>query len=184
MRTTSSLCFAILFCLFFFPSCSEEQDFDQFDDLSITPAIASSIFSVEASEDFINSVSTLSAFYTQTFVFEAFNEQFVAERLLEGNITYDFENSTSKPINIIIEFLDEGGNVLDFESFDIAAGPGEMVSRTVDYGPNGKPLFLLTNTANLRLTGRNLGDNTSVSTEPEAKFIMKSAAEFLFQLVE
>ena len=184
MRPKFSICFQLVMALFLLVSCSEEQDFDQFDDLSITPAVASSIFSFEADEDFINSITTINTFYTQTFVFEAFNEQFVADRLLEGTITYEFENTTSKPINVIVEFLDEGGNVLDFENFNIAAGPNETATRNVDYGPNGKPLDILINTGNIRVTGRNLGDNVSISPEPDAKLTMKSAAEFLFQLVE
>ena len=184
MQPKFSICFTLVMVLFLLNSCSEEQDFDQFDDLSITPAVASSIFSFEADEDFINSITTINTFYTQTFVFEAFNEQFVADRLLEGTITYEFENTTSKPINVIVEFLDEGGNVLDFENFDIVAGPNQTETRNVEYGPNGKPLDILINTGNIRVSGRNLGDNVSVSPEPDAKLTMKSAAEFLFQLVE
>ncbi|MEM9078530.1 MAG: hypothetical protein AAGC43_15925 [Bacteroidota bacterium] len=184
MRPKLSLLFTIVILLFLGISCSDEQDFDQFDDLSITPAVASSIFSFEADEDFINTITTVNTFYTQTFIFEAFSEQFVAERLIEGTITYDFENTTSKPLNIIVEFLDEVGNVLDFENFSIAQGPNETQTRNVAYGPNGKPLDILINTASIRVTGRNLGDNVSVSTEPDAKVTMKSAAEFLFELLE
>ncbi|WP_422860830.1 hypothetical protein ACOKFD_08515 [Flagellimonas sp. S174] len=184
MRPTPSLFLTLVISLFLYLSCSEEQDFDQFDDLEITPAVASSIFSFEADEDFINTVTTVNTFYTQTFIFEAFSEQFVAERLLEGTITYEFANTTSKPLNIIVEFLDAGDNVLDFENFNIAQGPNQTLTRNVEYGPNGKPLDILINTASIRVTGRNLGDNVSVSPEPDAKVTMKSAAEFIFQLVE
>ncbi|WP_240740174.1 hypothetical protein [Flagellimonas allohymeniacidonis] len=163
-------------------ACSDEQDFDQFDDLSITPTLASSIFSVEADEPFINSFTTVNTFYTNTFNFDAFNEEFVAERLLEGTITYEFENTTSKPLIITIEFLDEGGGVLDTEIFDIPAGPAPAFTIEVDYGPGGKPLDILANTSDIRITGINLGDTTSTSTEPDPKIVMKSAAEFLFRL--
>ena len=184
MRPRLSLVFTLVFLLLLCNSCSEEQDFDQFDDLSITPAVASSIFSLEADEAFINTITTVNTFYTQTFIFEAFSEQFVADRLIEGTITYDFENSTSKPLNIIVEFLDEGGMVLDFENFNIAQGPNETLTRNVEYGPNGKPLDILINTTSIRVTGRNLGDNVSVSPEPDAKVTMRSAAEFIFELAE
>ncbi len=184
MRIKSSACFLLVFCLLTIFSCSEEQDFDQIDNLSITPLVASSIFSFEAEEGFINSVPAINTFYSQTFTFDAFNEQFVADRLLEGTITYDFENTTSKPLNIIIEFLDGAGMALDVENFDIAAGPGETLFREVEYGPNGKPLDILINTENIRVTGRNLGDNLSTSPDPDAKIAMQSAAEFLFELTE
>ena len=184
MRPRLSLVFTLVFLLLLCNSCSEEQDFDQFDDLSMTPAVASSIFCLEADEAFINTITTVNTFYTQTFIFEAFSEQFVADRLIEGTITYDFENSTSKPLNIIVEFLDEGGMVLDFENFNIAQGPNETLTRNVEYGPNGKPLDILINTTSIRVTGRNLGDNVSVSPEPDAKVTMRSAAEFIFELAE
>ena len=184
MRHLLSIFVMSVICLSLVLSCSEEQDFDQFDDLTITPAVASSIFSFEADEDFINTISTVNTFYSQTFIFEAFSEQFVAERLIEGTITYEFENTTSKPLNIVVEFLDDGDNVLDFENFNIAQGPGESITQNVDYGPTGKPLDILINTSSIRVTGRNLGDNISVSSDPDAKVTMRSAAEFLFRLVE
>ncbi|PRX53685.1 hypothetical protein [Flagellimonas meridianipacifica] len=184
MRPTLSLLFTLVIPLILCLSCSEEQDFDQFDDLNINPAVASSIFSFVADEDFINTLTAVNTFYTQTFIFEAFSEQFVAERLLEGTITYEFENTTSKPLNIIVEFLDAGDNVLDFENFNIAQGPNETQTRNVEYGPNGKPLDILINTASIRVTGRNLGDTVSVSPEQDARVTMQSAAEFIFELVE
>ncbi|MEZ4811577.1 MAG: hypothetical protein R2819_14550 [Allomuricauda sp.] len=163
-------------------SCVEEQDFDQFDDLSVTPTLASGLLYVESTEDFINSTGVVGSFYTQTFSFDAFSEQYVAERLLEGTITYQIENTTSKRIAFTIEFLDEGGNVLDVEAFDIDPAPSGVLIREVAYGPAGKNLVILTTTSNLRVSGNNLSDTTSTSSEPEPKIIVKSAAEFLFQL--
>lgn len=163
-------------------SCSEEQDFDQFDDLSVTPTVASGLFYLESDEEFINSVSAVRTFYAQTFNFDAFNEQFVAERLLEGTISYELENTTSKTLNITIEFLDEGENVLDIESLSIDPAPAQTQTLEVVYGSGGKSLDILINTSSLRVAGNNLGDATSISSESEPKVIMRSAAEFLFRL--
>ncbi|MEP3386199.1 MAG: hypothetical protein ABJN84_16675, partial [Flavobacteriaceae bacterium] len=107
--------------------CSEEQDFGQFDDLSVTPTLTSSIFYLESDEAFINTISATNVFFSQTYNFDAFTEQFVAERLLEGTITYEFENTTSKQLNIVIEFLDEMANILDAETFDIEAMPTQSL---------------------------------------------------------
>ncbi|NAY92910.1 hypothetical protein GTQ34_13385 [Muricauda sp. JGD-17] len=163
-------------------SCSEEQNFDQFDDLEVTPLLASSILYIESTEDFINTSSVSGAFYSQTVNFDAFNEQFVSERLLEGIIIYEVENTTSKSINFTVEFLDEADNVLDVETFSIDPAPSGVLTREVAYGPAGKSLDILTATSTLRVTGSNLSDTTSTSSEPEPKFIFKSGAEFLFQL--
>lgn len=165
-----------------FQACSDKQDFDQFDDIQITPLVASSLFSVEVAEPFINTIPAVNAFYSETFNFDAFTERFVAESLLEGTISYEIENTTSKPVTLVIEFLDAGGNSLDAERFDIPAAPTALLTRDVAYGPGGKALDILINTTDLRITGVNLGDNTSTSTETDPKISLKSAAEFLVQV--
>ena len=169
----------LLFCMFL--SCSEEQNFDQFEDLSITPTVASGIFYLESDEETINSIPT-GLFYDQFATFEAFNEEFVAERLLEGAITYEIENTTSKRLQVAIEFLDANGNVLDVELFEIEPNLPETSTREVTYGPTGKSLNILIATTELRITAGNLSDDTSVSTASDPKVILRSAAEFLFQL--
>lgn len=172
---------ASIFALILF-SCTEEQDFSQIEDLSVTPTVASGIFYLESDEETINSAGAFNAFYSQTINFDAFNEEFVAERLLEGVIIYEIENTTSKRLRIDIEFLDDAGNELDRETFSIEADPSGTLTREVVFGPGGESLSILANTSNLRVTGRNLGDATSVSSQPEPKIIVRSAAEFLFRL--
>lgn len=176
---TPVLAVMLLFLTF---SCAEKQDFNQFDDLEITPTVASSIFYLESEEQHINAVGGLNTFYSQLVNFEAFSEQFVAERLLEGTITYEIENTTSKDLNIIIEFLDAEGNVLDAQIFDVDPAPAPLFSLEVFYGPGGKSLDILTTTSALRIGANNLGDSTSISTMPEPKLILRSAAEFTFSL--
>ncbi|KAB5485485.1 MULTISPECIES: hypothetical protein [Flagellimonas] len=163
-------------------SCTEEQDFSQIDDLSVTPTLASGIFYLESDEETINSAGGFGTFYSQTINFDAFNETYVAERLLEGVIIYEIENTTSKRADIRIEFLDESGNPLYQEAFTVEANPSETFTREVTYGPGGLNLSILTNTSSLRVTGRNLGDATSVSSHPEPKISLSSAAEFIFRL--
>ncbi|MGX1929852.1 hypothetical protein [Flagellimonas sp. 2504JD4-2] len=163
-------------------SCSEKQDFNQFDDLNVTPTVASSIFYLEAEEQHINDVGVITNFYSQVVEFEAFNEEFVAERLLEGTLSYEVENTTSKELNIAIEFLDETGNVLDVQLFVIQPAPAPLLTVDVFYGPGGKSLEILTTTSALRINATNLGDSTSVSTLPDPKLILRSAGEFMFRL--
>lgn len=56
----------LLWITFFlsFQACSDKQNFDQFDDLQITPLVASSLFAVEVEESFINTITTATAFYS------------------------------------------------------------------------------------------------------------------------
>lgn len=163
-------------------SCTEEQNFDQIDDLTITPTLASGLFYFESDEQTINDTTSTQTFYTQTIDFQAFNETYVAERLLEGTITYEIENTTSKNLQITIEFLDASGNVLDTEIFDIEADPSGIVTREVAYGPGGKSLDILIATTQLRITANNLSGTTSTSSNTDPKIKLGSGAEFLFQL--
>ncbi|GMN10948.1 hypothetical protein MTsPCn9_27400 [Croceitalea sp. MTPC9] len=166
---------------FLFFSCAEEQNFDQFDDLSVTPTLATGIFYFESPEDVINQLPQ-GVFYNQTFTFEAFNEAFVSERVLDGTITYQLENTTSKELNLLVEFLDDADTVLDSESFTIDPQPAPLLERQVAYGNGDKDLDILRNTTRIRVTSENLGDNTSQSTANEPRIILRSSAAFRVRL--
>lgn len=179
------LCYSILLAisfLFFVASCTEEQDFSQFNDLRANPILASGLFYLESDEETINSAGALSSFYSREVNFDAFNEQYVAERLLEGVVTYEIDNSTSKELRIIIEFLNDAGQSLDMEIFTVEANLSETVVREVPYGPGGKSIDILTNTSSLRISANNLGNGTSVSLAEDPKIILRSGAQFVFQL--
>lgn len=162
-------------------SCSEEVNFNQADDLVVEPTLASSIFYFESTEEIINLAGS-GAFYSENFTFEAFSEAFIADRILDGVITYQLENTTSKEIDIEIEFLDGSGNVLDSESFIIQADPAPLTEIRVAYGAGGKSLDILRNTRNIRVNGVNLGDDNSISSQPEPKIILRSSAAFTVKL--
>ena len=162
-------------------SCSDEQDFGQVDDLSVIPTVATSLLYIESDEGTINLVGN-GDFYSEVFTFEAFNEDFVAENVLDGVITYQVENTTSKEIDILVEFLDAGGTVLDAESFTIEPEPAPLLERQIAYGNGGKSLDILRNTTNIRVGGANRGDTTSVSSQPQPRIILRSSAAFRLRL--
>lgn len=172
------LCTLFIFLLF---SCSEKQDFNQYQDLSITPTLETSIFFVKVQESLINRVVDVS-FFTRDFNFDAFEEAFFSERVLEGVITYELENTTDKLIEIEIEFLDEDGLLLDTELFVMPAAPTATLIREVAYGNAAKSLDILRNTTNLRLNAANFGDNVSTSGIPDASIVLKSSAQFMLRL--
>lgn len=162
-------------------SCSEEVDFNQADDLNVIPTVSTSLLYIESDEGTIN-FSGSGNFYTQVFTFEAFNEPFVADNVLDGTITYQVENTTSKEIDILVEFLDDGGNVLDSESFTIDPEPSPILERQIAYGNGGRSLDILRNTTNIQVGGENQGDDTSVSSRPNPRIILRSSGEFRLRL--
>jgi len=162
-------------------SCAEEQDFDQVDELRIVPNVASSIFYLESDEQTINAAGT-AIFFDEVFTFEAFSDANIAGRVLDGTITYQLENTTSKPFNFSIQFLSANGFVLDVETFFIDSEPTPMVEREVFYGDGGKSMDILVNTSNIRVIAENLGDTTSQSTQNDPKVILRSSAAFRVEL--
>ncbi len=173
--------FLILF-LSITSSCVEEQNFDQFNDLDIIPTVEASILYVESPESVIND-ATGAVWYIQTFNFDAFNEQFFADNVLDGAITYELENTTSKPLEILFEYLDDGGNVLDTEFFSLDPAPTAVLRRETAYGtPTGRSLDIIRNTSQVRVNARNLGNNNSVSSLPDPMIIFRSSGKFRLRL--
>ncbi|MBM1106099.1 hypothetical protein JQC67_08130 [Aurantibacter crassamenti] len=160
-------------------SCVEELNFDQFDDLQIEPVLEGSILYVEAPESIINR-AVAANFYTQDFNFDGFSDAFFADRVIDGVVTYLVENTTSKDLNITVEFIDDGGNVLDTEFFTITpAPPVEPVLREIPYGGTGRSLDILRNTSAIRVTAENVnGDTSSTSSLPDPKVTIKSSGKF------
>ncbi|MEL6916565.1 MAG: hypothetical protein AAFO99_02420 [Bacteroidota bacterium] len=163
-------------------SCSEKQDFDQFDEIQIDPTLEASILFVEATESVIN-LAPNTSFFSQEFNFDAFSEEeYVTDRVVEGFIIYEVENTTSKELDILVEFLDEGGNVLDTELFEIDPEPQPILQREVFYGPGGRSIDIIKNLSGIRVSAINLGDTTSVSSLPDPKVILRSSGRFTFSL--
>lgn len=162
-------------------SCSDKQDFGQYDDLEITPIFESGFLYIEAPESIINS-AIVPDFVSQTVNFDAFDQPIFADKVLDGVITYEIGNTTSKPLLITLEFLDGSDNVLDTEIFEVDPAPMGILHREISYGNGGRSIDIITNTSSLRAGARNLGDNTSTSEEPDPKVIFKSSAKFRFRL--
>jgi len=138
-------------------------------------------FYFESDETTINATGS-GVFYQEIFTFEAFSDPNIADRVIDGTITYQIENTTSKPLSLLIEFLDAGGNVLDSEPFIVNEEPTALLERQVAYGDGGKSLDILRNTTNIRVSGENLGDATSQSSQNEPKVILRSSAAFRIRL--
>ena len=96
MKTYTWIFLAIAFA--FLSSCVEDQDFDQWDDLDVIPTVDASLIFVESPERIINEAPAI-GFYTQDFIFDAFNEAFIQDQIIDATIRYELENTTSKPID-------------------------------------------------------------------------------------
>lgn len=165
-------------------SCTGEANLDQFETLQVEPVVESSLFFLRTTEEVINVFGGAGDVYEQVFEFDAFSEEFVDDRILEGTIFYEIENTTSKPLLLDVLFLDLAGNLLYAEQFDIRPFPLDVhLEREVFYGPSGVPLTALSNTTQLLVRVRNLGDTVSVSTEPDPSLIFRSSFQVRLRLL-
>lgn len=156
-------------------SCVEEQDFGQYDDLSLTPTVEASILYIESPESFINAAGGAD-FISRDFNFDAFSSDVFAKRVLDGTITYIVENTTSKKVNVLVELLNAEGEVIDRELIETTSG---MDSQTyIPYGNTGKNINIIKFTSSIRVTAINESGNTSTSDLPDPKIILKSSGKF------
>ncbi|TMM58141.1 hypothetical protein FEE95_01550 [Maribacter algarum] len=158
-------------------ACTEELDFNQFDDLEATPTYEAGILYLEAQEDLINLISGTNVF-SQNFNFDAFSSDIFADRVLDGTITFVVENTTSKELAITVELLDEADTVTDTEIFSIEPAPTAIIQREIAYGDSGRSIDIIKTLSTIRVTATNLGDNTSVSTLPDPLITLKSSGKF------
>ena len=177
MRHLYQYVFLGIFALATATSCVSDIDSGQFDDLELTPTLEASLLYVEASEQLINLV-TGNTVFSNNFNFDAFNSEVFAERVIEGTVTYIVENTTSKELEITVEFLDDGGTVLDTEVFTIQAAPTSILQREIVYGPAGRSIDIITNLSAIRVSAINLGDTTSNSSASEPMITLKSSGKF------
>ncbi|SIS83833.1 hypothetical protein SAMN05421766_104282 [Zobellia uliginosa] len=161
-------------------SCVEDQDFNQYDEIGVTPNLEASILYVEAPESLVNETNGANIF-SRNFNFDAFSSDVFAKRVLDGTITYIVENTTSKELQVTIELLDADDNVLDTEIIPVDPTPYSL-QRDVAYGSSGRSIDIIKNTSSIRVTANNLGDTSSTSNEPEPKIILKSSGQFRVEI--
>lgn len=168
--------FAVFTSMMLF-SCVEDIDTGQYDDLDITPTLEASLLYVEATEDLINLVDGNTVF-SNNFNFDAFSTDIFAERVIEGTVTYVVENTTSKELEITVEFLDEGEAVLDTELFIVQPAPTMVLQKEIFYGPAGRSIDIIKNLSSIRVSAINRSDSESTSSAPEPLITLQSSGKF------
>lgn len=164
-------------------SCVEDVDFTQFDNITASPTYEAGIFYLEAPEDVINLVSGANVF-SQDFNFDAFSSDAFAKRVIDGSITYQVENTTSKELEISVEFLDDSDRILDTEVFRIDSEPTALIQREIAYGPAGRSIDIIKSLTKIRVVAENLGDNSSTSNLESPIITLKSSGKFRVELLK
>ncbi|SDM75715.1 hypothetical protein [Kriegella aquimaris] len=181
MKSFRTYLITSLVLVFLLNSCMEEQNFDQYEDLRLRPTYEASILYIEASERAIDAASS-ATFFSRDFNFDAFSESVFSERVRSGIITYEVENTTNQEFDeILVEFLDEAGNVLYTESFYVPPAPTAVLQREITFGPGGENIDIIRNTSSFRVSAT-IGADSSTSTLSDPKITLKSSGKFTVAL--
>lgn len=103
---------ALLLCLSLVSiSCTEDIDFDQAEDLVLTPALeASLIYFDEPANRFFDDgtgVNTIQDFVSVEF----FNDEFIVDNLVKAEFVFETKNTINRAFELQVDFLDQSNNV-------------------------------------------------------------------------
>lgn len=121
----------VLVMLLLLCNCTKPVDFNQVDDLVITPVVESSlIFYTAKAEDFFIGGSEQST--AEDFVeIDLFNGSFIQENLVKVEFVFEIENSINRAYQLRLRFLDVNGQVLESFNVNTAASPNNQTIATV-----------------------------------------------------
>lgn len=184
MKNKSPLIIIIVISFLALFSCSERQDFEQLSDLEVIPDLSGPILFVETTEAIINTISPDTI--RQNINFDGFATGVFSDRVIEGYLTFELENSTSKDIRVLIDFLDEANNSLDTVVLNIGAAPPVNSAVTeIFYGtPTGNNIDIIRNTSSLQVSFINISGTTGTAALTDPKLIFRSSASFKLRILE
>ncbi|UNZ00393.1 hypothetical protein MQE36_08645 [Zhouia spongiae] len=119
----------IVICLFLLllVSCVKDVDFDQVDNIRLTPVFEGSFvyFDIEANQFVENGQEMISA--GDLVKMDAVSESFSVNNLVRADFHFQFTNTISRNFEITLNFLDKNQEVLRALSYDIPASSGADV---------------------------------------------------------
>lgn len=100
----------VILLSFMAASCAKEVDFNQIDDLSLTPVFTSGIifFKSPASNFYVNGVELVTV--KDSVIFDLFNRDFVLDNLVKAELVFETTNSINKSFNLQVDFLDRANH--------------------------------------------------------------------------
>ena len=97
--------FLASFLIFVFFSCTKEVNFNQINDLSLKPVIASNLifFNAPASNFFVDGNELVSI--KDSIIIDLFNRGFVVDNLVKAEFIFETTNSINRAFSVQIDFL-------------------------------------------------------------------------------
>jgi hypothetical protein len=114
MKKKLYLLFLFTAVISLFMACVKDTDFNQTDDILITPTVALDFLFFNLNSESFSNIGAANLVVTDTTFFELLNEDFTVDNLIKAD--FYFKNTNSFPIQLITQyqFLDEN-NELHYE---------------------------------------------------------------------
>jgi hypothetical protein len=168
---------------FVFFSCSSDLDFDQVNDLTLTPVYVANLayFDVPANKFIDNGSAQEIAFDIQPF--KAFKEKFFKDNLIKAESDFELENTINRPFSLDISLLGQNDEVLDTMTFDIPAytGGSNVIRYPTEVFENQR-LVLLKQTVQIGFTVR-IGAGPPLNNSSLGNLKLRSSAT-AYMLIE
>ncbi|MBF4516258.1 hypothetical protein IRZ71_07890 [Flavobacterium sp. ANB] len=162
---------AFLFC-----SCSSDLDFDQVNDLVLTPVFVANLayFDVPANQFTDNGSAQQIASDIQPF--KAFKEKFFKDNLVKAECDFELENTINRSFSLDVLFLNQNDQVLETLTFDIPAysGGSNIIKYPTEVFENQR-LVLLKQTVKIGFTVR-IGAGPPLNSGSSGNLKLRSSA--------
>ena len=145
-------------------SCIKNVDFDQANDITITPVVKSTLIHFDITESNFNTTN----YKTDISEFQIFENGVAQHNTVKMDFLFDMENTFNKDINILYQFLDENLNIVG--SINLVSEHSTDKIETVTFENND--LNDLLNTKSIQVT---ISISDTVNLTPEMYFNFKSA---------
>lgn len=163
-------------------SCAESVDFNQINDLEITPVIESSlIFLDEPAARFLDNGAQLTTIQDHIQV-DFFDNSFIIENLVKTEFVFETTNSINRGFRVRVDFLDSNSQSQHAFTFFVTASPNnaEVTSKYTEVFQD-ETLAALKSTSVLVFT-LNMLPGEAINQNSLGRIRLKSKAVFYFNI--
>lgn len=148
MKKNLTIPFLIVFIFFLLASCVKDTDFNQAEDIALTPIIELDLifFNIDAGEFFDEKTSTPRLTVTDTTEIRFLDDQEIQESLIRAEFLFRFTNSIPREFSVDFQFLSEENDTTYTIQTVVPSGTIEVPATPPDVIENveGDDILLLT----------------------------------------
>jgi len=162
-------------------SCTKPVDFNQINDIEISPIIESSlVFLDEPANRFSDNDTELTTI--QDFVqVDFFNNNFIVDNLIRAEFVFETMNSINRAFQVQVDFLDSNDQIQHTFSFFITSSNNTNIDSNYTEVFQDNTLAALKNTSRLVFT-LNMLPGTPINQNTTGRISVKSKAVFYFNI--